>query len=319
MVEHNLAKVGVASSNLVSRSIIFLLLLFIPVLSYPRQNIIIKQKYCIKNSVLTLKDIFPKTNKDIVLLSISNALSTYKIPSIDIISKIKRYISMPIEDSSGGVVTLDKQCDVRYYKKEIKKALVNVFKKRYNDIKIAKLSISPINSFPNDFGDYTFDKISVKEYNLRKKDGTFVVIYKNAKARELRIFFRYTILAKIFLFKAKHNIRSGKILFRNDFEKKESVFGKIPLKIVKDLKSGAYRAKNYIRKGAVITKYMIKKITLVRKKDMLLSVIKDGNLQIEFYSKALQDGNMGDIIKTVGNNGKIYKAKIIGKGLVVIQ
>ena len=64
---------------------------------------------------------------------------------------------------------------------------------------------------------------------------------------------------------------------------------------------------------------MVKQTTLVKKKDTLRSIIKDGDLEIEFFSKALQDGNKGDIIKTIGNNGKIYRAKIVDKGVVVIQ
>ncbi len=319
MVEHNLAKVGVASSNLVSRSIVFIFLLFIPLLSYSKQHIIIKQRYCIKNNQLTLKDIYPQSRKNRTILAVSTSLSSYKVPSLDLISNIKKYLSLPVKDNSGGIVTLDKQCYIKYEKNKIKQTLRSIFKKRYKSIRIVKLQITPINPFPNDFDDYTFDSINIKEYNLRKKSSSFIVVYKNSRGRKLRIFFKYNILAKISLFKAKHNIRSGKILFRNDFEKNEVKFDKIPSNFIEDLKNRVYIAKNYIRQGSILTRYLIKKATLVKKKDTLRSIIKDGSLQVEFFSKALQDGNMGDIIKTIGNNGKIYKAKIVGKGLVVIQ
>ncbi len=318
MVEHNLAKVGVASSNLVSRSIIFVLLLSIPLLSYSKQ-IIIKERYCIKNNRLTLKDIYPLSKKNRIVLTISSALSTYKIPSLDIISNIKKYTPLTIKDISGGIVTLDKQCYIKYQKKDIKEALKKVFKKRYKNIKIKQLKITPINSFPNNFSSYHFDRIEIKNHNLRKKSGNFIVVYKNSDGKRVRLFFRYKILAKIALFKAKHNIQSGKILSQNDFEKDVVNFDKIPLNFIKDLKSGVYRTKNYIKKDTILTKYMVKRVTLVRKRDTLRTIIKDGNLQIEFFSKALQDGDKGDIIKTVGKNGKIYKAKIVGRGLVVIQ
>ncbi len=318
MVEHNLAKVGVASSNLVSRSIIFVLLLSIPLLSYSKQ-IIIKERYCIKNNQLTLKDIYPLSKKNRIVLTISSALSTYKIPSLDIISNIKKYTPLAIKDISGGIVTLDKQCYIKYQKRDIKEALKKVFKKRYKNIKIKQLKITPINSFPNNFSSYRFDRIEIKNHNLRKKSGNFIVVYKNSDKKRVRLFFRYKILAKIALFKAKHNIQSGKILSQNDFEKDVVNFDKIPLNFIKDLKSGVYRTKNYIKKDTILTKYMVKRVTLVRKRDTLRTIIKDGNLQIEFFSKALQDGDKGDIIKTVGKNGKIYRAKIVGKGLVVIQ
>ena len=319
MVEHNLAKVGVASSNLVSRSIFFILLLFIPLLSYSKQNIIIKKRYCIKNNQLTLKDIYPLSKKNRTVLTVFSALSAYKIPSLDIISNIKKYIPLAIKDISGGIVTLDKQCYIKYQKKDIKIALEEAFKKRYKSIKIIQLKITPINSFPKDFDNYLFDKIEIKKAKLRKKSGNFIVIYKNSKDKRVRIFFRYTLLAKIELFKAKHNIQSGKILSQNDFEKVKVYFDKIPINFSENLKNGKFISKNYIRKGSIITDYMLKRVTLVRKKDTLRSIIKDGSLQIEFFSKALQDGNKGDIIKTIGNNGKIYRAKIVGKGLVVIQ
>jgi len=252
-------------------------------------------------------------------LSVSSHVNSYKIPSIDIISKIKKNISLPVKDESGGIVTLDKQCFVRYFKNDIEKELIKAFKHKYNTIKIEKVVIKPVNSFPNDFIKYKFDSISIKDYDLRKNSGNFIVIYENDNSKKIRIFFKYKILAKISLFKAKHNIRRGKILSQNDYEKVVVKFDRIPLNFVKDLKSGVFISKNFITKDSVITNFMIKKMTLVRKKDILTSIINDGGLQIEFFSKALEDGNKGDVIKTIGKNGKIYRAKIISKGLVIIQ
>ncbi len=318
MVEHDLAKVGVASSNLVSRSIIIFLFFLSANFLSAKPNLIIKNHYCIKNSVLNIKDIYPSYKKNIDLMRVSNTLSTFKVPSLEIISKIKNYISLQIIDKSGGIVVLDKQCNIKYHKKEIFQALKKIFQTKYKNIKIIKLNIKPINSFPQDFSNFYFEKIIVKPNNIRKKSGNFIVVYKNNSEKIIRIFFRYKIDAKIYLFKAKHNISNGKILSQNDYEKVMSSFDKIPLNFVDNLKNNFYITKNFIKKGSVITKYMIKINPLIHKKDIVRTIIKDGNLQIEFFSKALQEGNKGDIIKTVGKNGKIYKVKIIDKGLVIV-
>ncbi len=316
MVEHNLAKVGVASSNLVSRSILYILFILLPL--FAKDSITIQEKYCIKNDLLTLKDIYPLSKKDFTIISLPKNISRYKIPSVDIIYKIKSYISLPIIDNSGGIVLLDSQCFVDYGKDLIEKELKEAFKKRYKDIKIFKLDIKPISSFPKNFKDFSFYKI-ISNNNLRKKEGNFAVLYKNSRSQMIRIYFRYNIRAKISLFKAKHNIHNGKILSQNDYKKIEVDFDKIPSGFVKSLKNGVYITKNYIRKDAIITGYMIKKATLVRKKDTLRSIIRSGGVEIEFFTKALQNGNKGDIIKTIGRDGRVYRAKIVDKGLVEIQ
>jgi flagella basal body P-ring formation protein FlgA len=286
---------------------------------YAKADIILKEHYCIKNNTLNIKDIYPRYKQDITLMHLTNALSSFKVPSLEIISKLKPYISVPIIDKSGGIIMLDKQCDIKYQKNIILKELKKVFKAVYNDIKVIKLDVKPINSFPQNFSDFSFDKIIINHNNIRKKSGNFTVVYKSMGKKTVRIFFKYKIDAKISLFKAKHNIPNGKILSQNDYEKVMTDFNRIPLNFVKNLKSGAFIARNYIRKGSVITGYMIRRVTLVRKKDLLRSVIKDGRLELEFFTRALQNGDKGDIIKTIGNNGKIYKAKIIERGLVEIQ
>ena len=319
MVEHNLAKVGVASSNLVSRSILLLLLIFLnPILS--KDTFILKDYYCIKDNTINAKDIFPNIKKNFILLKIPHNIENYKVPSIDIISPVKKALGVTVEDESGGVVLFNKKCHLKYEKDKIIRALRDKFLNRYDgDFKIENIDIEPINSFPKDFKQYRFFGIKISEYALHKNSGTFSVLYKDERGRVLRVYFKYKIVAKIALFKAKNNITNGKILRLNDYEKVVVNFDKIPAEIVNSKTLNGYLSRTYIKKGKIITSYMIKRKQLIRKKQTVTAVVKSGALSVEFTATALNGGDKGDEIKVMNKSGKIFRAVVVDRNLVEIR
>ncbi len=318
MVEHDLAKVGVASSNLVSRSILIVLLL--NSIMFADNRFVLKSYYCLKNqNVLYLKNLFPSQNKNFKILNIPKELSLYEIPSIDIISDIKKIIDLNITDDTQGIVSLDKQCFVNYKKNMIKKILTKTFKTKYKNIKIISLNIKPINRFPKNISQYKIAQLKISPYNLRNKKGRFFVLYEKNNQKMSRIYFDFNLKAKILLFKAKNNIPNGKIINSNDYEKVMTVFNKIPIGFINNGNINGFVAKNYILKGRILTTFLIKKSSLIRKRDEINAIIKSGALSIEFSAKALDNGNKGDIIKIIGNNGKIYKAKILNRFTVEVE
>ncbi len=318
MVEHDLAKVGVASSNLVSRSIFLAAFLFSTLL-FSNDKLVIKNHYCIKQNTVFLKTLFPHQKQDIMLLKIPEGLENYKIPSIDIITFIKKRINLSIIDESGGIVTFDKQCFVNYDKKKIVTVLKKKFQDKYKTLKIQNILIKPINSFPKNFKNYNIKNLMITDQNLRKSNGNFIVLYKNKKDRISRIYFRFKIIAKITLFKAKNNITNGKILSQKNCERVAARFDKIPMNFI-DLKSlDGYISRNYIRKGQILTAFLIKKKKLIQKRDSVTAIIQSGGLQLEFTAKALNSGNKNEYIQVINSSGKVFRVKIIGRGLVKVQ
>ena len=316
MVEHNLAKVGVASSNLVSRSIFVLLIFLYPLLA--KDSITLKSYYCVKNGSLSANDIYKKLPKKIIF-KIPQNLSSYKLPSIELIEAVKKISKIKIKDTTDGIVTIDTQCFINYKRGKIVGEIKKELKARYKHINIKNISIKPINSFPKDFSDFSFKGIKVSKQTFKKDRGNFIVLYQNTNGKKLRIFFNYKVDAKILLFKAKNNITNGKILSLFDIEQKWVDFKKIPPNFIKEFKDGDFVSKNYIKKGRVITSYMLKKRTLVRKNEIVRAVINEGGVEVDFFAKALNDANLNETVKLRGNNGKIYRAKVVREGVAQIQ
>ncbi len=316
MVEHNLAKVGVASSNLVSRSII-LTIFFISFL-YPSNTFTIKKRYCIKNSSVYLKDIFPHLKQNSFIINIPKGLKEFKTPSLDIISALKKIEKGDIDDLSGGVVTFDTQCFVNYHKDTIDREIRKRFKKEYPSIKIERIFIQPLNSFPKNFKSYNIEDIEISKYNLKKYKGTLCVVYKNQN-RLLRLYFKFKIKAKITLLKAKNNITNGKILSLKDCEKYEVDFKKVPSGLLKSCSNGKLISRTFIKKGSVLSNYMFKKKSLIRKKQTVTAVLDSGFLTLEFDARALNDADLGDEIKVINKSGKVFKAKVVAKDTVEIE
>ncbi len=316
MVEHNLAKVGVASSNLVSRSIFIFLVLLLPLLS--KESITLKSYYCIKNGSLSAKDIYKKLPRK-TIFKIPQNLPNFKVPSIKLIDLIRDITDLEVKDKTNGIVTIDTQCFIDYKKdkiiNEIKKNLIA----KYKNISIKNIFIKPVNSFPKDFSDFSYKGIKVTKQTFKKNRGNFIVVYQKENGKKLRIFFRYEVDAKILLFKAKNNITNGKILSPFDIEKEWVDFKKIPPNFIKEFKGGRFVSKNYIKKGEVIASYMLKKRTLVRKNEIVKAVINEGGVEVDFFAKALNDADLNEIVKLRGNNGKIYRGKVVKEGVAQIQ
>ncbi len=318
MVEHNLAKVGVASSNLVSRSIVCIFVIFSTLL-FSKDKIIIKNYYCISHSTIFLQDIAPHQKKNIKIFQIPKNLANYKIPSIDIISAIKKIATEHIIDKSGGIVTFDRQCNINFDKFKIIKTIKSIFHKKYRYINIKSIFVKPVNSFPTDFENYKIKKISIPTQNLYKNSGIFSVLYQNTTNKISRIYFRFKIIAKITLLKARNNIANGKILSRKNYKRVIVEFKKIPMNFIEKKELDGYISRTFIRKGQILTTFVLKKKKLIQKRDIVTAIIKSGALELEFMAKALNSGNKNEYIKVVNSSGKIFRVKVIGEGTVEVQ
>ncbi len=308
-VEHDLAKVGVASSNLVSRSILLFFLFFIHVGAVDK--FYIKKSYCVDNMQDITSSLFTKNQKNsFFILTLPKNRAKYSISSLKIVSAFKKN-DINITDISGGVVVF-RNCKLPIDIKKIKQMIEERFKERYKNIKIDKIDISSPSSLMPSLSSYHIQRIELKDRAFRKRSGTFGLVLKKGDEQK-KIYLKYNIDATIVVFKANYNLRNGKILKKVDYRQTRVKFQNLPpnILILKPLKN--YIIKGYIRKDAILDKnhFKIKKDLL--KGDYIKAILSDENMILEIDAHLLTDANIGDKIKIRTVSGKVFDAKIVSK------
>jgi len=73
------------------------------------------------------------------------------------------------------------------------------------------------------------------------------------------------------------------------------------------------------KSGEILTKRQFNAISLVKKGETLNAVLIEGSVNIIAEVKALEDGNLGDMIKIRTKDNKILEATVSGKGQAIIR
>ncbi len=313
MVEHDLAKVGVASSNLVSRSI-FLLLTFLPLYASTPLTILIKSNYCINDEIHLKASFFGynDTKETANIVIIPKDRSQFVVPSQHILSAFQDK-NVTIVDSSEGVVTFKRHCHLMGKLGAIESAFLQKFSELSPEVVIeGKPIISVKASLPNDFEHYIFDSVSIAENMLRKGNGSFVANFTVGNKRK-KIYFYYEMQAKMAVFKAKRNLQSGKILQDDDFERVFIDIDSLPSKAIVGALSPNLIVKNYVKEGQIFSEYFFDTRKDVMKKESIKAFLSEGSLVIELHVTPLDDANIGDIVKVKTEQGKVLNAKILSE------
>ena len=214
VVEHDLAKVGVASSNLVSRSILFLLLFISSLFSQP---LYIDKTYCIEEDTLNASFFGYKSNDDFVIIQIPKERIYYSVPTSTIRSAFND-ANITFIDSSDGVVIFKRNCNLMGKADALEEAFVKKFQEASPFVIIeGKPRISAKSSLPADFKRFVLTDVHISDAMLKKNSGSFLGIFK-VNDREKKLYFSYEMDAKATVFKAKHNLLNGKILTNDDYE-----------------------------------------------------------------------------------------------------
>ena len=316
VVEHDLAKVGVASSNLVSRSI---LLFFFLLSSLFSNEILIDKVYCIEQNILNASFFGYKGKDDFQVLTIPKDRAHYTIPSSQVIS-IFSDKNISVIDSSEGVIVFKRNCNMMGKQVEITNAFLKKIQEESPYIIIETMPIISIkSSLPSDFSRYTLTAISIPETMLKKNTGSFMGIFKIGD-KEKKIYFYYTLDAKIEVFKAKHNLLNGKILSSDDYEKvpisleglpSRALLGEIPRNVM---------IKSYIKEGSIFTDSMLETKKDLSKKETIKALLQEGGLRIEVQATLLEDANIGEVVKIKTEQGKTLNAKIVSyKEAIILE
>ncbi|MBP1680207.1 MAG: FlgA protein [Proteobacteria bacterium] len=314
MVEHNLAKVGVASSNLVSRSILFLLLFISSLVSQP---LYIDKTYCIEEDTLRASFFGYQSNDNPIIVTIPKERTHYSVPTNTIRSAFSDR-NVTIIDSSDGVVIFKRNCTLMGKADAIEEAFLKKFQEVAPSVMIdEKPRISIKTSLPADFKRYELVDIHISDAMLKRNSGSFVAIFKVGD-REKKLYFTYEINAKVKVFKAKRNLLNGKILTNDDYESvwvsldtppTRAILNEIPQNVV---------IKNGIKEGQILTDFHFDVKKVLSKKESIKALFKEEGLVIEVQATLLEDGNVGDIVKIKTEQGKILNAKILSRHEAII-
>ena len=182
----------------------------------------------------------------------------------------------------------------------VKEEIIKFYKSHYPTIEIEKIiSNKP---FPKHY-----KKIDFKLVNCKLPSSTLIIDGK---------YYFYKIKATIKVFIARKVIRVNETIKPNVIEKSvnfKSFYSKPLTYISEDL-----IASKIISKNSIINESNTRIKPLILKDENVKVIIKSNNIEIYSTAKALQDGNIGDIIKIEINN-KIFKAKVVDAGVVNIE
>ncbi len=315
VVEHDLAKVGVASSNLVSRSILISLFLFS--ILHSSDNFVIKDSYCVDGlKKVTSSLITKQKTKDFFILKLPANRAKYTVSSLKILSKFKEN-DINITDLSGGVVVF-KNCKIPINIVKIKSQLAYKFKKKFPTLKIKTIYITSPSSLSPTLSFYHIDRIKISNRAFNHAKGSFSLFLRRGKKRK-QIYLKYEIDATIVVLKANYNLRNGKILQNNDYVKTRIRFNNLPIKALgKNLKND-YIVKGYIRKGSILSMNNFKVKKAILKGEYIKAILKDGNLILEIDAHLLSDADIGDTVQLRTVAGRVYRAKIVSMKTALIQ
>ena len=315
VVEHDLAKVGVASSNLVSRSILIFLLLFTFLNS--SDKFFLKDSYCVDGlKKVTASLITKQKTKDFFILKLPNNRAKYTVSNLKILSKFKEN-DINITDLSKGVVVF-KNCKIPINIKKIKKELIHKFKKRFSSLKIKRIYITSPSSLSPNLSFYRIEKVKLKNNRLSHAKGSFSAILKRENKKK-QVYLKYDMDATIIVLKANYNLRNGKILQNNDYIKTRIKFYKLPARVLSDNLKNGYIVKGYIRKDSILSMNNFKIKKAILKGEYIKAILKDGNLILEIDAHLLNDADIGDIVQLRTIAGRVYKAKIVSLKTALIQ
>ncbi len=334
MVEHDLAKVGVAGSTPVSRSILnrlsssffkyinisiflnplrllfFILSTLFSVSLLQAQEIELKERYLIDSNIVTLKDLHISNSKRALLILKAGRVK-WSVPAFRVVAKLKDlgYSCKP-PNSSMIIFKLKRK---RSFSK-----LETFLKRRYEEfyptLAVDSVTIEPTGSSAQNFSLKPECEVRLSQKVFRKKRGTFTV-----KCNDKRYYFRYNLKGTISVYKANHQIKKDKIIDSKSVRPDKIEFDSFYAPPVVGDIYGRYIARQNIASGKVVTSANAEPLPAVLKNSRVKCFYKEGTVVIEFDALALQNGNVGDTVTVKKSDGKVLKGDVVGKEKVEIK
>jgi len=170
---------------------------------------------------------------------------------------------------------------------------------------------------PKKFFDYHIETIYLSKASLKRNHGTFSVLYANRIKKKKR-FFKFTLNATIGVYTTSRIIKNDQIINPHYVNYQDIPFKSFPFKPIDDTYFYNYRSKRNIKEERIITVNDLKRVLDVKRGAMIDAKLYDGNVDLTFKVKAVEEGNIGDIIKVKRGHYKKFDAQITSKSTVEI-
>ncbi len=200
---------------------------------------------------------------------------------------------------------------------KIKHSIEEKFLKHYPSMQIESISIKATSTLINRLQNYKITKVTLTNDDFHRNKGSILVTFeKNHKQRKL--YFKYHIEAMIDLYVANQRIQKGRIITPSIVNLESIKFKTLYHEPFKAQDFNQYYAKYTIKESTPITYEKLKKNRAIKRNDHVNAIIQDGGVVLNFRATALQEGDIGDIIKIRKNYKKRFKAQIISNTTVKV-
>ena len=318
MVEHNLAKVGVAGSTPVSRSILLLTIFFLSLfaqesnISQSSKTLSLKSRYEVPDSCVSPALFGLKTRKTACLFDLGNR-TRLTVPVYRVVEKLRALEpSLRIAPPSRADILFELRPRLRF--PHCEKALSDAYRKTYPTLSIRALRIEPNDRKRGYEVEESQCRLKLTPSNLRRDHGTFVAV-----CGRKHHFFRYRLEGDIAVYKAVHQIKKDRMLSSESLRRVVVPFEKFADTPVTSVGEGRYIARQNIAAGKVVTRRMVAPVPEVRKGDRVRCRYDDGPVHIEFEAVALKNGYEGESVTLRKSDGTTLRGVVKGPKEVEIR
>ncbi len=200
---------------------------------------------------------------------------------------------------------------------QIRTILKTRFHAAYPTMIIERIDLKPATSLINKLADYQVSDVTITKDTLRRAKGNVMVtLQKGSKKRKL--YFKYRIHADITLYTAATSLQRERTITPETAVQTTIPFTMLYHRPVDESAFYHYVARRHIKAGSILSYDQLKKRRDIARNDTVTALIKDGGLVLSFQAKALQEGDVGDVIKIRKDYKKRFKARILSNTTVEV-
>jgi flagella basal body P-ring formation protein FlgA len=270
----------------------------------------LKSEYAIDGLEFNASTVDPQISNDFVIYRFDQSRHKKTFTSSRLLQTFTKQ-GLQIEDDSRGIVHVKRASNVDM--EPVVQRIKDYYNSYFPDMNIEKVSLhtsSFIQEIPQNYtlvfkpNAYLYDHSSVK---ILSEDSTE------------RYFIRYEIVAKMRLFKARHNINRGKILTPKDLLSTQIEFKRLKGFPLISMTEQQVRLKKRLAEGRILYKHDIEPLPSVLKNKPVNVRFISGKVHLEFQATSLDDAVIGEYVYIEKSDGKKLKAKVINKNFVEIE
>ncbi len=276
-------------------------------LTNPLYGEYLKKEYFVKGNDINLSVITHDTRNDALLYRIDRNRYFKRVRARDLLKTLHQK-GYPRFQTKVSVVKFVKLPDIDL--KPLQKRLEAFYHDNYEQIDIHSVRVIPKNSLTVLPKRFTF---KIQPRNALASHGILSIVLKSKR----QLFFEYYIDADVWVYKTKRKVSKGEMLSLQNLKRVKvhlDRFHALPLQTPANLE-----AKHHILADRVVTKNDAATLELVKRGERVNVIMDEGGLEIVTSATALRGGARNDIIPIQNRFKKKLKAKVIAKGVVMVE